>query len=255
MGGAEATSRGAEAQSGLRIMDDPTILSVDTVLRKTKANSLTEVRNINLWGCKLANLQVLKQMPAVEIISLSVNNISTLADFACCSNLKELYLRKNAISDLNEVLFLKDLPNLKVLWLCDNPITQLEHYRAFVVRCCPRLSKLDNNDLTAEEVEAAQQQFPDLAQLPSSLPMVASAAGASSPGKAQQAAAPGAAAGGVVPNASAPNASAPQMEAMSPASASKRENVVKAIQFLLDELDHTGLMTVQNCIAEKLQNQ
>jgi len=164
-------------------MDDPTILSVDTVLRKTKANSLTEVRNINLWGCKLANLQVLKQMPAVEIISLSVNNISTLADFACCSNLKELYLRKNAISDLNEVLFLKDLPNLKVLWLCDNPITQLEHYRAFVVRCCPRLSKLDNNDLTAEEVEAAQQQFPDLAQLPSSLPMVASAAGASSPGK------------------------------------------------------------------------
>ena len=42
-------------------------------------------------------------MPAVEIISLSVNNISTLADFACCSNLKELYLRKNAISDLNEV--------------------------------------------------------------------------------------------------------------------------------------------------------
>ena len=37
-------------------MDDPTILSVDTVLRKTKANSLTEVRNINLWGCKLANV-------------------------------------------------------------------------------------------------------------------------------------------------------------------------------------------------------
>jgi len=144
---------------------DPTILTVETVLHKTKASSLTEVRNINLWGCKLANLGVLKQMPAVEIISLSVNNISTLADFACCANLKELYLRKNAISDLNEVLFLKDLPNLKVLWLCDNPITELPHYRDFVVRCCPGLSKLDNADLTPDEIASAKSAFPDLDQI------------------------------------------------------------------------------------------
>merc|ERR1711865_381085 len=254
MGGAEATSRGAEAQSGLRIMDDPTILSVDTVLRKTKANSLTEVRNINLWGCKLANLQVLKQMPAVEIISLSVNNISTLADFACCSNLKELYLRKNAISDLNEVLFLKDLPNLKVLWLCDNPITELPHYRDFVVRCCPGLSKLDNADLTPDEIASAKSAFPDLDQISLQMKVVD---GPRSPARPQSAVA-GQAKSPTSPSfhsPSSPAAAAPQVAAASNVSESKRENVVKAIMFLLDELDQTGLQSVQSCIEAKLQNQ
>merc|ERR1711907_343998 len=113
-------------------MAAPGTLTADVVLRKTKAKSLQEVRNINLWGCKLENLEVLCEMPSVEIISLSVNNISTLINFRHCPNLKELYLRKNTICDLNEVRHLKDLPNLKVLWLCDNPITQLPHYRLFV---------------------------------------------------------------------------------------------------------------------------
>jgi Leucine-rich repeat (LRR) protein len=39
-------------------------------------------------------------MNALEVLSLSVNNISTLRDVQNCYNLKELYLRKNTISDI-----------------------------------------------------------------------------------------------------------------------------------------------------------
>jgi Leucine-rich repeat (LRR) protein len=39
--------------------------------------------------------------------------------------IKELYLRKNSISDLREIRYLMKLPVLKVLWLHDNPCAQV----------------------------------------------------------------------------------------------------------------------------------
>lgn len=64
-------------------------------------------------------------MPALEIVSLSMNKINSLEIFACLPRLRELYLRKNAISDIREVNFLKACSNLEVLWLRENPI---EHH-------------------------------------------------------------------------------------------------------------------------------
>lgn len=58
--------------------------------------------------------------------SRSVNQIQTLADFQYCPNLQELYIRKNSISDINEVLYLRQLPKLKSLWLADNPCADFE---------------------------------------------------------------------------------------------------------------------------------
>lgn len=73
-----------------------------------------------------------------------MNNISTLLDFSYCKNLQELYIRKNCITDLNEVIYLKDLPRLKSLWLADNPCAECDHYRMTVLRTLPNLQKLDN---------------------------------------------------------------------------------------------------------------
>jgi Leucine-rich repeat (LRR) protein len=42
----------------------------------------------------------------VEILSLSLNKITTLRDFANCPKLTELYLRKNLIADLGEIKYL-----------------------------------------------------------------------------------------------------------------------------------------------------
>ena len=39
----------------------------------------------------------------VEVLSLSVNRITSLKQFAACPSLEELYLRKNEIADLSEV--------------------------------------------------------------------------------------------------------------------------------------------------------
>ena len=58
--------------------------------------------------------------------------------------IKEVYLRKNCITDLGEITYLRNLPRLQVLWLSDNPCTEDESYRATIIRNLPNLKKLDN---------------------------------------------------------------------------------------------------------------
>ena len=59
------------------------------------------------------------------MIVRSVNNIGTLADLQNCRMLQELYIRKNNIRDLSELLYLKELRKLKCLWLADNPCAEV----------------------------------------------------------------------------------------------------------------------------------
>jgi Leucine-rich repeat (LRR) protein len=90
-------------------------------------------------------------MNALEVLSLSVNNISTLKDVQNCYNLRELYLRKNSLSDIQEVRYLQPLRKLKILWLGENPIADIQGYRQFVIKCLPQIEKLDNDMISGEE--------------------------------------------------------------------------------------------------------
>ncbi|XP_064471191.1 uncharacterized protein F09G8.5-like [Ornithodoros turicata] len=134
------------------------VLTENCVLSRTRAQDLKSVRKLNCWGSELEDVSIVRKMSHVEVLSLSVNNISTLADFAHCKNLQELYIRKNNIQDLNEVLYLKDLPKLKNLWLADNPCAENEQYRFTVLRHLPNLQKLDNQNVQCQEVERAKVQ-------------------------------------------------------------------------------------------------
>lgn len=134
------------------------VLTENCVLSRTRAQDLKSVRKLNCWGSELEDVSIVRKMSHVEVLSLSVNNISTLADFAHCKNLQELYIRKNNIGDLNEVLYLKDLPKLKNLWLADNPCAESDNYRMTVLRHLPNLQKLDNQTVQSHEVERAQVQ-------------------------------------------------------------------------------------------------
>ena len=86
--------------------------------------SLPQIVKLNLWGNDLGDVSILKNLPNLEVLALTVNQIRTLKDFSTCYKLKELYLRRNNIpANYNELKYLKDLPNLKVLNLSENPIS------------------------------------------------------------------------------------------------------------------------------------
>ena len=126
------------------------------VLSKTKCTSLGDVRSLNLWGCGLSDVSLLERMPSLEVVSMSLNALTTLRAFAHLPALQELYLRKNCIVDAAEVVYLQGLRNLHTLWLSDNPCAdespgnrgaggaeEGRWYRTFVLRMLPQLRKLD----------------------------------------------------------------------------------------------------------------
>lgn len=133
------------------------MLSVELVLQKTKVDNLAQVKNLNLWGSELEDVSIVKQMPNLQVLALSVNKISSLAEIGQCPSLTELYLRKNNVRNLGEVKHLGNLPHLTTLWLCDNPCSSHPLYRLFTIRCCPALRQFDNEEVTAQERSKAGQ--------------------------------------------------------------------------------------------------
>ena len=134
-------------------------LTPEVIQTKCKTDKLVNIKNLNLWGNDLEDISIIKEMPNIEICSLSLNKIHSLKDFASLKKLGELYLRKNLITDLTEVKYLQYCPNLKVLWLWDNPIAEHPHYRPYIIKLLPNLSKLDNAAVTPEEKGEAMKMM------------------------------------------------------------------------------------------------
>ncbi|XP_040910242.1 cilia and flagella associated protein 410 [Toxotes jaculatrix] len=132
-------------------------LSRKLVLAKAKASDLDSVKKLNCWGCNLTDISIFSQIPNIKVLTLSVNSISSLAPLAGCLSLCELYLRRNLIPSLSELSHLRLLTRLRVLWLAENPCcgTESSHYRLTVLRCLPRLQKLDNQVVTEDEIALA----------------------------------------------------------------------------------------------------
>jgi Leucine-rich repeat (LRR) protein len=131
-------------------------LTRELLFQKCKNDKLSQIKNVNLWGNDLDDLSIMCDLPNVEIVSLSLNKIASLRDFAQCSKLQELYLRKNQVSDLTEVQYLAHLQHLRVLWLSHNPCADHPYYRQYVIKMLPNLVKLDNSEISPEERQQAQ---------------------------------------------------------------------------------------------------
>ncbi|XP_068099608.1 cilia- and flagella-associated protein 410 [Hyperolius riggenbachi] len=142
------------------------------VLSRAKASELDNVRKLNCWGSRLTDISICHELPNIEVMTLSANSISSLEPVSHCQNLAELYLRKNNISNLAELYYLKLLPQLKILWLSENPCCSPDphRYRMTVLRNLPNLQKLDNQVVTSEEVSQAATEGVEITSPPSVIP-------------------------------------------------------------------------------------
>lgn len=133
-------------------------LTEEMVIARSKQSDLSAIKKLNCWGAELGDVSLLRRMPNVEVLALSINKIRSLVDFAGCRRLRELYVRKNEIRDLAEIRHLRHLPDLTSLWLEENPCTLHPEYRMTVLRNLPNLEKLDNLVVQAEEVQEAMRR-------------------------------------------------------------------------------------------------
>ncbi|XP_071471083.1 cilia- and flagella-associated protein 410 isoform X4 [Marmota flaviventris] len=138
------------------------------VLSRAKASELHSVRKLNCWGSRLTDISICREMPSLEVITLSVNSVSTLEPVSRCRRLSELYVRRNRIPSLDELFYLKDLPHLRVLWLAENPCcgSSPHLYRMTVLRNLPGLQKLDNQAVTEEELARALTEGDEITAAP-----------------------------------------------------------------------------------------
>ena len=134
-------------------------LTRELIAQKVKSDRIESIRNLNLWGSNIDDVSIIQEMPSLEIVSLSVNKIRSLRPFANLQNLKELYLRRNLIANLNEIKYLTNCENLSVLWLSENPICDNPNYRAVVVGVLPQLNKLDDIVITEDERIKAEKKL------------------------------------------------------------------------------------------------
>ncbi|XP_065663859.1 leucine-rich repeat-containing protein 40 [Hydra vulgaris] len=130
------------------------VLTEKEVLSRSSASDLSKIKKLNCWGSDLSDVSLLRKMSNLEVLNLSVNNIVSLKDISFCSQLKELYLRKNHI-ELEEVKHLKNLPSLEILWLSGNPCAEKPFYKETILLNLPSVKKLDGILVTENDIENA----------------------------------------------------------------------------------------------------
>lgn len=133
------------------------VLTEHMIIMKTRANSVADVRQLNMWGFHLRDISIFRRMPLIEVIALPINDIEVLEPIQYCTNLRELLLRQNKVSDLSQVSYLQGLDYLRNLSLSGNPVAEASNYRETIISMLPQLTKLDDVEITESERRAAGQ--------------------------------------------------------------------------------------------------
>ncbi|CAG2119110.1 unnamed protein product, partial [Medioppia subpectinata] len=63
------------------------VLTENVVLSRTRSQDLRSVKRLNCWGSELKDVAIVRRLPNVEVLSLSINHITSLCDFAACRQL------------------------------------------------------------------------------------------------------------------------------------------------------------------------
>jgi hypothetical protein len=143
-------------------MDETVVnLTVEDLLKICHKKSPEEVKKINAFAMSIRTLPSnLSIFPNLQIISLSLNFLTTLEPFQDCHQLQELHLRKNNIRNLNEIKYLKDLKKLTTFLLTDNPCCETtESYRLKVIRALKNLKYLDSVVISEDERAEANNEM------------------------------------------------------------------------------------------------
>lgn len=160
------------SRSRLRKVEEKEVKLMATGKKKTKpkVRSRYEVTQIttclrlcnnslkHLEGLEEAVTELFDYPDKVEWFDFSFNELKNIEDrMLQYKNIKSLYLHGNQITDLEEVLKLRNFPLLKSLAMHGNPIEESKNppYRMFVIGALPSLQRLDFCTITPQDREEA----------------------------------------------------------------------------------------------------
>jgi len=109
---------------------------------------------ISSWVNFITSLRSMVEITQIQWLDLSFNQLQTIEPtIGRLKGLRKLHLHANKIVDIQDVMKLTDLENLKDLTLHGNPIEDRGRakYRNFIIAALPNLHSLDFTPLTSRD--------------------------------------------------------------------------------------------------------
>ncbi|KAM4012359.1 LOW QUALITY PROTEIN: centriolin-like [Anomaloglossus baeobatrachus] len=136
-------------------------LSHNLIQRIEKLERQTRLRELNLADNRIRKIDGVAHMQNLQKLNLSCNEIEHIPAWLGkkMKALRSLIMKQNAISSLQDISRLKALKDLTSLVLANNPVTNLPHYRLYVIFHLRSLSSLDGQVITIQERQEAHNRF------------------------------------------------------------------------------------------------
>ncbi|XP_063172481.1 centriolin [Candoia aspera] len=136
-------------------------LSHNLIEKIEKLDKLLKLLDLNLSFNKISKIEGIEHLHSLQKLNLAGNEIEHLPVWLGkkLRSLRILNLRKNKISSLHEVAKLKPLKDLTSLFLADNPVVNLPHYRLYTVFHLRSLEDLEGQPVTNCDREEALERF------------------------------------------------------------------------------------------------
>ncbi|XP_075188516.1 centriolin-like [Anomaloglossus baeobatrachus] len=136
-------------------------LSHNLIQRIEKLERQTRLRELNLADNRIRKIDGVEHMQNLQKLNLSCNEIEHIPAWLGkkMKALRSLNMKQNAISSLQDISRLKALKDLTSLVLADNPVTNLPHYRLYVIFHLRSLNSLDGQVITIQERQEAHNRF------------------------------------------------------------------------------------------------
>ncbi|XP_018614636.2 centriolin isoform X1 [Scleropages formosus] len=136
-------------------------LSHNLIEKIEKLEKLHKLHELNLSHNRIRKIEGLEHMGSLQLLNLANNNIEHVPPWLSrkLRSLQCLNLQHNNIFSLHEIVKLKSLKNLTELVLAENPVSNLPHYRLFLVFHLRALEKLDGLPVSVQERNIAHQRF------------------------------------------------------------------------------------------------
>ena len=134
------------------------------------SNAIEKIENLDTLGPRLQELHLasncirgltgLSKLNVLQVLDVDSNNIAHLPrSLSALSALRTLRCRNNELEILREVQVLQPLANLSSLALAGNPLTEVTHWRQWVIYQLPGLDILDGEAVAMKTRQEAVARF------------------------------------------------------------------------------------------------
>ncbi|XP_065504361.1 centriolin isoform X2 [Caloenas nicobarica] len=136
-------------------------LSNNQIEKIEKLDKLMKLRELNLSCNKISKIEGIEHLRNLQKLNLAGNEIEHIPVWVGkkLRSLRILDLKQNQVSSLHDIAKLKPLQELTSLFLADNPVVSLPHYRLYTIFHLRALENLDGQPVTNHDRQEALERF------------------------------------------------------------------------------------------------